>query len=245
MREILVQIAYRLGEAPNKAAELTLRRGEINDQLHKALDALKETEARVAGEVAAERNGDGRPLYPNEQARQAEIARRLAADQDYQALRQEADRLRQVLREIDARIEETGRRHRSDCQMASLVAAMLNAGLREEALAVLGAYAEGLKAGQGEKPGEGQGTQGQDDTQNAQGQDGAQGLAEGTFKVLEARANDKGVVRAWCEGPQGKVALFAKNGAAKILQAAVGKRVKAHYRALDKGLFAVAVEVVA
>ena len=239
LRECLVDITARLAAAPTEAARLVKERGEASDAFHRALDALKELEARVAGEVAAERNGDGKPKYPNEASRNAEIARRLAADQDYQALKAEADRLRLQVRELDARIEEVSRRHRSDCRMADLATALLSAGLREEALAVLEAYAQGL-VGRGEESAEAQ------VQANAQGQDNTQdGLAEGTFKVLEARANEKGVVRAWCEGPQGKVALYAKNGAAKALQGAVGKRVKARYRALDKGLFAVAVEVIA
>ncbi len=264
MKEILRELAVRLASAPTETARLVLERGEVSDALHRALDAIKEREAQVAGEVAAARNGDGKPLYPNEQARLAEIQRRLQADGDYQALKAEADRLRLRVRELDARMEEVSRRHRSDCRMADLAAALLNAGMREEALAALEAYAQGL-AGQGDEPaeaqaeGQGQGqpeaqanasAQGQANAEtqaNAQGQDNTQGLAEGTFKVLEARpGNSPGVVRAWCEGPQGqKVALYAKNGAAKALQGAVGKRVKARYRALDKGLYAVAVEVVA
>ncbi|WP_156896830.1 hypothetical protein [Desulfovirgula thermocuniculi] len=245
-KELVTKISQNLVTAPERAARLILERGEVSDQLHRALDAIKEREAQVAGEVAAARNGDGRPLYPNEQARQAEIHRRLQADGDYQALRQEADRLRQALREIDAQIEHVSRGHRSDVAAANLVASLLGAGLREEALAALQAYVQGL-AGQ-EKPAEAQAeTQPQEQAQaDAQVRDADSALVEGTFEVLEARVNDRGVVRAWCEGPGGlKVALYAKNGAAKALETAVGKRVRARYRCLDHGFFAVEVRPVA
>ena len=76
--------------------------------------------------------------FPNEKARQAEMVRRLAQDASYQALRAEADRLRQEVRAVDAEMEQVSRRHRSDCQVAYLAASLLGVGLRAEA--VLAAY---------------------------------------------------------------------------------------------------------
>ncbi|MEW5934517.1 MAG: hypothetical protein AB1816_13150 [Bacillota bacterium] len=243
MRETLEAVAKRLGELPALAGELVRRRAEVSDALHKALDRAKEIEARVGGEVAAVKNGDGRPVYGNEAARAAEIAQRLTADRAYQEARTEADRFRRELAELDARIEETGRRHRSDANLAYLVASLIGAGLRPEAEAVLAAYAEGCATQTGilpeaVAPGGAEPVQAEEPAP-AKGDD----LLEGTFKVLEARSGKSpGTVRAWCEADDGtKVAVFGKNGTAKALSAAVGKRVTIRYRKLDKGLFAVKV----
>lgn len=217
-RKVLTEIARRLGEAPDRAAELTLRRAEISDRLHRVLDGLKQREAEVAGQVASEKNGDGKPKFPNEQARQAEAQRRLAADQDYQNLRQEADRLRQELRQLDAEIERVSRRHRSDAGIAYLAASLLAAGMREEFEAVLRAYGTPTPEAGAEK---------------------TDGLEEGVFRVLETKTSEKGVLRAWCEGPEGKVAVYAKGETAKALEESRGKEVKVRFRRLDKGLYAV------
>jgi hypothetical protein len=238
MKDILEAVAKRLGEAPALAGELVRRRAEVSDALHKALDRAKEIEARVGGEVAAVKNGDGRPVYGNEAARAAEIARRLAADREYQAAQQEADRLRKELAELDARLEEAGRRHRSDANMAYLVASLLGVGLRPEAEAVLAAYAEGWAAQVTETPPALAG----ESVAPAQEPTSAKGeadLAEGVFRILEVRpGKSEGTVRAWAEGQEGKVALFAKNSVAKALAGAVGRQVRVRYRKLDKGLFA-------
>lgn len=247
MREVLMEIAKRLGEVPVQAGELVRRRAEISDALHRALDALKQREVEVAGAVASERNGDGKPAYPNEQARAAEIAKRLAADTGYTFAKAEADLLRQELRELDARIEETGRRHRSDSNMAYLVASLLNAGLTADAEAVLTAYAEGACTP----------TQVPAPTQEAQpaapqapagsGKSKEDGLETGTFEVLEVRPGSKeGTIRAYCESETtGKIAVYAKNGEGRTLASAIGRKVELKYRRVDRGLFAVSVRPVA
>jgi hypothetical protein len=244
MKDILEAVAKRLGEAPALAGQLVRRRAEVSDALHKALDRAKEIEARVGGEVAGVRNGDGKPVYANEAARAAEIARRLAADREYQQARQEADRLRRELAELDARIEETGRRHRSDANLVYLVASLVSADMREVAEATLAAYAEGCAAqaaeampqdAPGAPPAQAQESARAQEPAPAKGED----LAEGTFRVLEVRpGKSEGTVRAWVEGSEGKVALFAKNSVAKALAGAIGKEVRVKYRKLDKGLFA-------
>jgi hypothetical protein len=224
---------------PDRAAELVLRRGEVNDRLHRTLDVLKEIEVRTAGEVASETDGNGGKKYPNEAARNAEIQRRLAADAGYQALRAEADDLRRELRMLDAEAEQVGRRHRSDCQVAYLAASLLNAGLRAEAEAVLAAYGAETEAAEAQAEPKAQEPKTEPE---AQGQAKAGGLETGTFTVLEARPGQgQGTVRAWCEGPEGKVAVYAKNGAARTLSGAVGQQVQIRYRRLDKGFFAVEV----
>ena len=238
MREVLTRIARGLQEAPDRAAELVLRRGEVNDRLHRTVDVMKEIEVRTAGEVAVETDGNGGKRWPNEAARNAEIRRRLQADPAYLAATAEADRLRQELRAVDAEIEQVSRRHRSDANMAYLVANLLGAGLRAEAEAVLAAY--------GSEPEAPEEPQAQAEPESQAQAPKADGLETGTVKVLEVRPGQaQGTVRAWCEGPEGKVAVYAKNGAAKTLSGAVGRQVTIRYRRLDKGLFAVEARPVA
>lgn len=249
MREVLAEIAKRLGEAPAAIGGLVRKRTEASDALHKALDTAEQIKAEVAGAVASERNAEGKPAFPNEQARLAEIARRLEADPGYRLAKEQADRLRAEVKEVEAQLEELGRRHRSDVQVAYLVASLLGAGLREEAEAVLRAYAEGCRAGTGETEPEKPEAEGQPEVQPAPAAEEARkedGLEEATFRVLEARANERGVVRAVVCVPGGeKAAVFAKNSAAKALLGAVGKEVAVRYRRLDRGLFAVQVRPVA
>ncbi len=68
------------------------------------------------------------------------------------------------------------------------------------------------------------------------------GLVETVVKVLEAReTKNSGSVRAWCQFEDGhKEAIFAKNGAGRVLLESVGKEVAAKYRRMNNGaLFAV------
>ncbi|MBC7106685.1 MAG: hypothetical protein H5T97_12190, partial [Firmicutes bacterium] len=133
--------------------------------------------------------------------------------------------------------------HRSDANLVYLVASLFQAGRADLAEAVLAAYGEPQEAP--EEP------QAEPEPPRAEPQSQAQapkadGLETGTVKVLEVRPGQgQGTVRAWCEGPEGKVAVYAKNGAARTLSGAVGRQVQIRYRRLDKGLFAVEARPVA
>lgn len=271
IREVLTEIAGRLGGAPDRAAGLIRERAEAADRLHKALAALEELEARVAGEVAAERDGDGRPAFPNEAARKAEALRRLAGDREHQALKAEADAARARLRGLDAEIERASLRHRGDAVIVQLAAALIGAGMADAAEAVLEAYhraanGTGGSTNAGDANAQDQAPQGQGHTRapgqsqvqpqvGGQGESQPQGHDQGrdngpeaaVFTVLEARpGSSPGTVRAWCEGPDGrKVAVYGKNGAGEALAQAVGRRVEVKYRRGDKGLIAVEARPVA
>jgi hypothetical protein len=239
MREILCDIAKRLGEIPTLSGELTKRRAGTSDSLHRNLDTMRGKEILISGEVAAERNRDGRAVFPNEAARQAEVARRLQADVEYQNVKADVDRLRQELRELDAQIEENGRRHRSDSNIVNLVASLLSAGMKDDAAVILAAY-----GGTAFTVAPVQQVSG-----NIQApQDTGDGLETGTFRVLEVRQGRKPeTIRAYVEECQDgtRVALYAKNGAGRTLAGAIGKIIRADYRRLDKGLYAVSVQAVA
>jgi len=237
MYEVLTEIAARLREAPDALAALTRRRAEASDALHRALEEARRIEVKVAGEVAGEVEL-GRPKYGNEAARNAEIQRRLAGDQAYQRIQGEVTRLREELRVIDADLELTKARFRSDNNVLFLAACLAQANRLEDAEAVLAAYgAPGTPKGAQEP-------QSAARTEAAPPQ--ADGLETGVFAVLEARTTGTGAVRAYCQGADGaKVAVYGKNGTGKALSGAVGKRVQVRFRRGDKGLIAVDVRPVA
>lgn len=237
VREVLVEIARRLAEAPGRAGELVRRRKELGDQLHDALESLKAREVEVAGAVASERGPDGKPAFPNEALRAAEVLRRLAEDPGYRLLKARAEGLRAELRGLEAEAEELGRRHRSDASLAGLVASLLAAGLSEEAQAVLHAYAEGC--GALEAPGA-EGTGASEEPRKAP-------LEEGVFRVLEVRLSaERDTARAVaCVTGGEKLVFHAVGAAAKALAGALGRDVVVKYRRHEKGLLAVSVGEVA
>jgi hypothetical protein len=134
--------------------------------------------------------------------------------------------------------------------LTNLLAAMIQAGrdtsqLEAAIAAVLGESAQEQKPAAGNTQvaaQQAQPVQAQAQAQNAQAVQN-DGTTTGTFKVLECRESKPGVVRAYCEGPEGKVAVFAKNGNAKTLAEAVGKQVEVKYRKGDKGLIALNVNL--
>ncbi|MEW6447459.1 MAG: hypothetical protein AB1426_05155 [Bacillota bacterium] len=245
IREILTEVCARLGQLPDAAANLLDRRKAAGDALHRALDAVKEIEARVAGQVAQETDGNGGRKYPNEQARQAEIARRLAANREYQAAKAEVERLRAEVNALDVEIERVGRRHRSDANLVYLVASLFQAGRADLAEAALVAYGQAKPEPQ-EAPLPPELTAGDPGGEPALPHDGPQvGLITCRLKVLEVRENDRGTVRAWCKtGFNGHTAVFAKGQVAEVLRGAAGRIVEVEGKRLDKGIYAVKVRAV-
>lgn len=81
MLRTLIEQAQRL---PGEVETLIRQAAETKQRLHDLLQDRAKLEAQVAGEVANETNGDGKKKYPNEEARKAEIARRLQASEIYQ-----------------------------------------------------------------------------------------------------------------------------------------------------------------
>ncbi|MGQ9532574.1 MAG: hypothetical protein ACUVTQ_07195 [Desulfotomaculales bacterium] len=249
MQEVLVEVAVRLKDAGERMAQLVLKRAETSDRLHKLLDAMKTVETEVAGQVAAETNGNGGKKYPNEAARNAEVQARLAANQEYQAMRQQVDVLRQQLWQLDAEIEKAKQQARADNNLVYLVAGLIQGGRWEMAEAVLAAYRKETPKANGN--GREQHLQNFANAVNAvangtpaQEQKAGSDTLEAVVTVLEVRPGSKpGVIRAYCQTQDGdKVAVYGKNGAGKKPAASVGEVVTVRYRELDKGWFAVAVK---
>ena len=232
----LVEQARRLPEEVEKAA---VEAQQLKQVLYELAEMQKRVEAEIAAEVANERNGDGKPAFPNEAARQGEISRRILASEKWRQLKKDVDEARREWWEAEARLERLKLEHRTAIALLDVVAGAIRAGKSPE-------EAEGLLAvdckAPASKPSQngGKPTATQDSTtSNGNGN----GLKQAVVKVLEARpGKSEGTVRAWCETEDGdKVAVFGKNGTAKKLAAAVGGTVRVEYREGDYGWFAVKV----
>lgn len=234
--EVLSELVRRMAEAPKVAEALVKQRGEASDALHRALEAAKEIEVTVGGQVANERGRDGRPVYGNSAQRAAEEFARLSKNGNWKKLQEEIDQQRVALRMCDAQLESLRLQAKADEALIGLATGLINAGRLEEAESILDAYA-------------GQGAEGQaGEVRNAPQAPAPEnkGTETGVFTVLEARVSnpEKGTIRAFCEADDGsKYAVFGKNGVGTTLAGAVGRRVKIRYRQADKGLYAVAAEV--
>jgi len=205
--ETLISQAKSLPEeVANLVTQIALRKQDLHD----TLAAMDEIKARTAGEVAGENGEDGRKRYPNEEARKAEIARRLARDAGYQELDRELTQIRNEVIDLESRLELARYGHRTAITLLNLLASAMQAGRedvqklvlengngnhRREAARKFAQMAKGLRES-------GNGPQG-----DAEG-----GLLETEIAVLEARVNGEGTTRAWCLDTEtgDKVAVFAK-----------------------------------
>jgi len=241
---MLIPAIERLAGAPKQMVVLLRERDAAREKLHRALDRMKEIETEVAGQVAAEKE-----RFSNEAARNAETARRLKGNKEWLELRDKVvPAARKELEKAEAALEQLKLQFQADIAVVELVSALYHSGDPEKARKVLDAYSRGVEEGieavdtQESTPPDLQPEQPAPAQEQLQGN----GLETGTFTVLEARqGSSPGTVRAWCEGPEGKVAVYGKNGAGKALAGAVGKQVEVKFRRGDKGLIAVGVRPVA
>ncbi len=108
LRTLIEQARTIPGEVEKLAVELATKK----QALHDLLVLRQAREAEVAGEVANETNGDGKKRFPNDEARKAEIARRLAED----ALYQDSEREPREIRAEAERILQGGIAYGRTCQ---------------------------------------------------------------------------------------------------------------------------------
>jgi hypothetical protein len=191
---------------------------EIESTAHRAFASrckIYDLDARIKAAEAV--------IPPNQRANSPELAK----------LHQELNQARAEYAASEAKLEALKARHAGAVALANLLAAYVQAG--KDTAGLEAAIAEAL-GGEQVPPAQ----QGQPDGQTA-----GDGTETGTFKVLELRqGKNQGVVRAWCEGADGrKVAVFAKNGAGQALAGAVGKTVEIKYRQGDRGLIALNVRL--
>lgn len=216
--------------------------------LYDSLDAVKQKEVLVAGQVAVERGRSG-PAFPNEDVRRAETAMRLRRDAEYQRLQQKLQDARANLALAEAALERERSAHSGLVAAVNLLSAKAQAGrdtsgLKDEIARALGIGSDksdsnGQSAQASKAPAVSTDNTTDAGTENSQTQDNEDGLETGTFTILEVRdGKSPGTVRAWCEGPEGKVAVYAKNGVGQILRNSLHRQVEAKYRRGNKGLIA-------
>ncbi|NSW84515.1 MAG: hypothetical protein HPY90_14990 [Syntrophothermus sp.] len=244
---MLANLVAQAKVLPGEIERLTLELASKKQALHELLALRSQREAEIAGEVANETNGDGKKRFPNEEARKAEIARRLAQDAWWQDSEKYLKEMRSELVELEARLERSRYEHRTATTLLNLLAAGIQAGNQAVIEAVLQeqerpqedrkeqALANFINGLKGEIP--------QEQPPQEQEKQNGNGLKEAKVRVLEARpGKSEGTIRAWCETGDGeKVAVFGKNGAGKKLAGSVGEVINVRYKEGDYGWFAVKV----
>lgn len=227
MLETLIQQACEL---PAQVESLIRELAETRQRMHDILDAQRRIEARVAGEVAAEVGEDGRRRYANEEARKAEIARRLKEDATYQELEQALREAREQVVDAEARLDRARYEHRTATSLLWLLGSAVWAQREDLEKMILDNHRReaARKFAQGAK----QLRKHQDD--------GEDGLLWEQVTVLEARPTKNGTVRAWCLTEDGdKTAVYAKGETGDRLLKAIRGKVVIGYKVLDAGWFAV------
>lgn len=246
MMEKMKGIISRLATDPQTIAAMIIQRSAASDELHLQLDIIQEREVKIVGQVADRRKGDGSPVFPNRELREAEAQRILETDTDFIAAKNNADVARRELRQLDAAIESATRRNNSDQTIVNLITALLNTGKYQEVNEVVSVYQAcgGVTNNSGIQQKTIQETQNQTTPINT-----TNNVETGTVAVvtiLEVRTTKPGTVRAYCQAEDGsKVPVFAKNGNAQALLGATGRKVVIKYQTVDRGWFAYEVQLVA
>jgi hypothetical protein len=251
MLRTLIEQAHSL---PGTIDSMIREVAETKQRMHDLLQDKAKIEAQVAGEVANEPNGDGKKKYPNEEARKAEIARRLTDNELYQETDAAIRKTRDQVIDLEAKLDRSRYEHRSTTALLNLLAAAIQNGRQDVEAAVLTRikdpeeqktdaqekFTGALKVLNGsEDKSKGQNAVPQG---NGNGSNG-NGYKEAKVTVLEARpGKSAGTIRAYCQTEGGeKVAVYGKNGAGKKLAGAIGELVDVKYKEMDHGWFAVAV----
>jgi len=164
-------------------------------------------------------------------------ARAVVFDADKLGDAKKLNEARKRLAEAEAALNEARAAHQGLIALVNLAAGLAHAGRVKDAENLLSA-ACGQEA---EAPAEAK-----DKTPAAppKAQVNGDGTETAVVTVLEARAGaSQGTIRAFCETPGGRHAVYGKNGVGQTLAGAVGKQVRIKYRRGDKGLIALAAEL--
>lgn len=116
MIEKLVNMALIL---PAEIEKTVLKLATEKQSLHDVLAVKQKLEAEIAGEVASETTPDGKKKYPNEEARKAEIARRLAEDDGYRATDDYLRAVREEVTRLEAHLERLRLEHKTAVALLS------------------------------------------------------------------------------------------------------------------------------
>lgn len=223
MLEKLVEKALNL---PGKIEEVALELASKKQTLHDMLTVRTKLEAGIAGEVANETNGDGKKRFPNEEARKAEIARRLAEDEDIQRLEEDLKAIRQEVVRLEANLE----RLRLEFKAATSIIGALTSESLTQVLKdkdKINAFVDAAREVQ----------------ENQKNNSNASAFDTAKVRVLKTQpGKSEGTVRATCRTEKGEeVTIYAKNDVGKRLAQSIGRTVTVRFKELDQGWFCVAI----
>ena len=234
MVQELIQKAQAL---PGEVERLILELHETKQRLHTLLEDRQRLEAAIAGEVASEMDGNGKKRYPNEEARKAEIAKRLAANEIYQANEEAIREAREQAVNLEAQLDRARYEHRTATTLLSLFAAAIQSNRQD--VAKLIASDNGSPAHEEKQPKQAK-------PKDATGNDssgGSKDAKEALMVVLEVGKTQNGNLKATCLDVEAnkEVVVYAKGDAAKRLEGSLHHRAKVTYKQLDRGLYALKV----
>jgi|GEM_PF-4454929 len=153
--------------------------------------------------------------FRNEESRKAEIARRLKADNRYQAIEKELTRVRGESVELEAKLELARYEHRSAVCLLNLLASAIQGGRQDVEQAILGqtANTNGHKAN-GKKD---------------------NGLVEMAVEVLGAMpGKNQGTIKAVCRTTEGEeITVYAKDEVGRKLAKSIGEVVNLKARKME------------
>lgn len=116
MIDKLINMALTL---PAEIEKTVLKLATEKQSLHDVLAVKQKLEAEIAGEVASETTSDGKKKYPNEEARKAEIARRLLEHDGYRATDEYLRAVREEVTRLEAHLERLRLEHKTAVALLS------------------------------------------------------------------------------------------------------------------------------
>jgi DNA repair exonuclease SbcCD ATPase subunit len=234
MVQELIQKAQTL---PEEVERLILELHETKQRLHTLLEDRQRLEAAIAGEVAGEVDGNGKKKYPNEEARKAEIAKRLEASEIWQVNEEAIREAREQVVNLEAQLDRARYEHRTATTLLNLFAAAIQSNRQD--------VAELITGNNNNRRGERQPKQAKPSPEAASNgsTNGSKDAKETLMVVLEVDRTQNGNLKATCLDVEAnkEVVVYAKGEAAKRLEGSLHHRAKVTYKQLDRGLYALKV----
>ena len=113
MNHKLTELSEELLNYPKMIEELQLEILEKNVALTKTDEKISNIESKIKTEINAEVDANGKKVYSNAEAREAELIERTKFNSDLAELRQEHDYLQKEIQEARIKVESFGNQQRN------------------------------------------------------------------------------------------------------------------------------------
>ena len=113
MNHKLTELSEELLNYPKMIEELQLEILEKNVALTKTDEKISNIESKIKTEINAEVDANGKKVYSNSEAREAELIERTKFNSDLAELRQEHDYLQKEIQEARIKVESFGNQQRN------------------------------------------------------------------------------------------------------------------------------------